>query len=55
MEQLESESHLCIQNWVGGETCQQNLVMKENSLVVQHESKKQKPDRDSSLHLRVST
>lgn len=53
MEQLELESHLCIRNWVRGETCQQNLVMKENSLVVQHESKKQKPDCDSSLHLRV--
>ena len=55
MQQLESESHLCIQNYVGGETCQQNLIVEGPSLVVQHEVRKKKPARDSSLHLRVNT
>ena len=55
MQGLESESHLCIQNYVGGETCQQNLVVEGASLVVQHEVRKKKPARDSSLHLRVNT
>ena len=64
MQRLEAESHLCIQtsvggvtsqqNGVGGVTLQQNLVLQGTSLVVEQETRKQKPVTGSSLYLRVS-
>ena len=54
MQQLETESHLCIQSSVGGVTLQWNLILQGTSLVVQQETSKQKPATGSSLYLRVS-